>query len=267
MQNLIYSITIVGLLSSCLEVMDLKHEDNEPVLIVDGVITDQPGPYQVRLSTTISFNADEPDLDVENATVSISDDQGNDDLLIHVGDGIYETSTIQGEVGRTYELTIEHEGRIYTSQSTMLPVSEIAETASYFRRATTFYDEGYYVAMAALVSDPDRINYYRWKIYKNDSLYSGTEDIIVAEDEYIDDSFEFEFSYPFELDDEVKIEMSSLNKDAYDYYNGLIEVLSSDGGLFSPPPVNAPTNISNGALGLFQANAVSTATVTIREEE
>lgn len=266
MKNLIYSIAIISLLSSCLEVMDIKHEDNEPVLIVDGVITDQPGPYQVKLSTTITFNASEPEIEVENAVVTITDDQGQEDELTHIGNGVYETTSIQGAVGRTYELTIDHAGQTFTSSSTMLPVSEIAETAFNFRKETTFYEEGYYVAMAALVSDPEKINYYRWKVYKNDSLFNGNEDIIVAEDEYADDSFEFEFGYPFELEDEVKIEMSSLNKDAYDYYTGLIEVLASDGGLFSPPPVNAPSNISNGALGLFQANAVSTAIVTIKEE-
>ena len=94
-------------------------------------------------------------------------------------------------------------------------------------------------------------------MYENDSLYNGVGDFIVSDDKYIKGEFEFKFGYPFELNDTVKIEMFSLNEDGLDYYTGFIEVLQSDGGLFSPPPVNAPSNISNGALGLFQANAVS----------
>ncbi|MEO9802958.1 MAG: DUF4249 domain-containing protein [Reichenbachiella sp.] len=265
MQNIIYTFLIVCLLSSCLEVIDLKHDDNAPVLIVDGLITDQPGPHFVKLSTTISFNSSERSFAVEDATVTLSNDLGEEEQLLHIGSGTYQITTIQGVVGRTYDLNIDYDGQTYTSQSTMLPVSEIAEMASTFRNATSLSDAGYYVSMAALVSVPDKINYYRWKVYKSDSLFSGKEDIIVAEDEYADGSFEFEFEYPFELNDEVKVEMSSLNKDAYEYYNGLAEVLSSDGGLFSPPPVNAPSNISNGALGLFQANAVSSDVITITE--
>lgn len=265
MKNTIYILLAVFFLSSCLEVIDLKHDDNAPVLIVDGVITNQPGPHFVKLSTTISFNSSKRALEVEDATVTLSNDLGEEEQLLHIGSGTYQITTMQGEVGRTYDLNVDYDGQTYTSQSTMLPVSEIAEMASNFRQATSLSDAGYYVSMAALVSVPDQINYYRWKVYKSDSLFSGKEDIIVAEDEYAEGSFEFEFEYPFELNDDVKVEMLSLNKDAFDYYNGLTEVLSSDGGLFSPPPVNAPSNISNGALGLFQANAVSTDMIAITE--
>lgn len=265
MKSILYAGLIAILLSSCQEVINLKHEDNPPVLIVDGLITDQPGPYFVNLSTTISFNSSEKSLLVEDARVTLSSDQSEEEQLLHVGAGRYQVSTIQGAVGRTYTLTIVYDGQTYNSVATMLPISTIDGLQSNFRQATTFSDAGYYVAMAAQVSDPDKTNYYRWKVYENDSLYNGKEDIIVAEDEYAEGSFEFEFSYPFELEDEIRIEMSSIDQAAYDYYSGLIEVLSSDGGLFSPPPVNAPSNISHGALGLFQASSVSIANIVIEE--
>lgn len=265
MKTILYTFAIAWLMSSCVEVINLKHDNTDPILIVDAQITDQPGPYDVKLSTTISFNSNDRSLLVNDALVTISDNAGNEEDLTFTENGIYQTNSFQGVVGRTYSLTIQYNGQTYTAQSTMLPVSEIDTLFSSFQQATNFLDAGYYVSLAAAVSVPNNINYYRWKLYENDSLYNGREDIFVADDEYAEGEFEFRFDYPFEINDQVRIEMYSLNKDALDYYNGFVEVLQSDGGFFSPPPVNAPSNISNGALGLFQANAVSIREITIAD--
>ena len=134
---------------------------------------------------------------------------------------------------------------------------------STYEKATSLVEEGYYLSIGANSPDPNIVNYFRWKVYEGDSLYNGVNDIIVARDDYFEGEFQFQFPYPFELGDGVKVEMYSLNKDAYDYYQGFVTVLQSDGGLFSPPPVNAPSNISERALGLFQACSVVSSEVII----
>ena len=77
MKNIIISIVIVYTMTSCLEVLDLNHDDSEPILIVEGQITDQSGPHFVKLSTTITFNSSERSTSVDDAIVTISDDLGN----------------------------------------------------------------------------------------------------------------------------------------------------------------------------------------------
>lgn len=265
MKKYIYYIISTFIISSCEEVVNLKHDDSDPILIVDGRITDQPGPYSVKLSTTLSFNSSERSQIVKDALVSISDDLGNNEEMNYTENGIYQTSSMQGEVGRTYFLNIDYAGKTYTSQSSLLPTSNVDNLSYTFKQATSFLDEGYFISMAISVPDIENTNYYRWKVYENDSLYNGKEDIIVADDDYTDGEFEFQFGYPFELNDNVRVEMYSLNKDALNYYNGFAEILMSDGGFFSPPPVNAPSNISNGALGLFQASSVVSVELTIKE--
>jgi hypothetical protein len=265
MKNFIISILIIFSTSSCLEVLDLQHEDSEPLLIVEGKITNQPGPHFVTLSTTLSFNSIERAGMVDDAIVTISDDDGNEEQLTYLQDGLYESSSIQGIVGRTYFLTVYYEGITYSSQTTMLPISSIDTLFSKFQPSTSLYDEGYYVSLAAKLSRPDVTNFYRWMVYENDSLYNGINDILVSDDAFVEEGFEFRFDYPFELDDTVKIEMYSLNQDGLNYYEGFIDVLQSDGGLFSPPPVNAPSNISNGALGLFHATAVTSREIIIKK--
>lgn len=98
-------------------------------LVVEGYVTNDPGPYEVRVSTT---------YDVDSTVVKrtgppikrlvLSDDAGNFEEL--KGDtGIYRTSEtgIQGTIGRAYKLTIElADGRIYESiPDTMKPTGVV----------------------------------------------------------------------------------------------------------------------------------------------
>jgi hypothetical protein len=55
--------------------------------------------------------------------------------------------------------------------------------------------------------------------------------------------------------DSVSVFLQSIDKASYDYFNTLLEI-SSDGQ--STTPANPNTNISNGALGYFNAYAVRT---------
>jgi hypothetical protein len=44
----------------------------------------------------------------------------------------------------------------------------------------------------------------------------------------------------------------------------LQSLLNNDGGLFSQPPSNSRSNISNGALGFFQTSALHTSEIEIK---
>lgn len=263
MKKIILFLGIACGLVSCLEVLELNHDNSDPVLVVEGLITDKPGPYTVRLSTTVSFNLSQRSNPVEDAIVTISDDLGNQEILNYVENGRYETTSMQGMIGRTYYLDVAYGGVNYKSQSTLLPVSAIDTLYSTFEKATRFIEGGYYLSIGAKSANPNLVNYFRWKVYEADSLYNGVNDIMVARDDYFEGEFVFQFGYPFEIGDTVKVEMYSLNKDAYDYYQGFVTILQSDGGLFSPPPVNAPSNISERALGIFQACSVVSEEVII----
>ncbi len=63
---------------------------------------------------------------------------------------------------------------------------------------------------------------------------------------------------PFEyfLGDTARVSIYSLTRQSYLFYFDLVNVLQNDGGMFSPPAANPRTNLSNGALGLFQVSAI-----------
>src|SRR4030042_6721650 len=85
---------------SCTEKYDLDIKDNTPRLVVEGLITDQPGPYYVRLtksSSEFTFTLYSDSLyyqdskgDTVNAFVLITDNtSGFTDTLIHSPDGFW----------------------------------------------------------------------------------------------------------------------------------------------------------------------------------
>jgi hypothetical protein len=135
-----HSASAMVLLSSCITPLDISTSFHEQ-LVVEGMITDQPGPYVVKLSKTIpvqsqggasaslqsQLGAGAP-AGVSGAMVVIKDDQGNSETLVEKSSGYYYTSTLHGVVGRTYTLSITtSEGSVYNSASEKLsPVGDFA---------------------------------------------------------------------------------------------------------------------------------------------
>src|SRR5258708_19249966 len=101
------------------------------------MITDQPGPYLVKLFRSLPLDDQLNKTDwVKGAQVSIVDDQGADEALIEVNPGNYQTVSIQGVVGRTYHIHIStEEGAMYESiPEKLLAVGDINNLHSQFEQ-------------------------------------------------------------------------------------------------------------------------------------
>jgi len=102
-------ITILSvLLNSCVEKYwpDLG-DKYEKLLVVDGMITNRPGPYTIRLSYSSQLMYGTSTA-VQGCAVIISDNTGYSETLNEIEPGRYITSNpaFQGVVGRQYKLTI-----------------------------------------------------------------------------------------------------------------------------------------------------------------
>lgn len=92
--------------------------DNSQFLVVDGKISNFPGPYTVKLSYSSSI-LDTLFIPNTAATITILDNQGNQEVLTMVSPGVYKTSPsgIQGIIGHDYKIEIELDnGLIYESE-------------------------------------------------------------------------------------------------------------------------------------------------------
>jgi Domain of unknown function (DUF4249) len=134
--KLVSFIILLTFSDACVEQFDTPIDSGEPRLVVDGLITDGPGPYTVNLSMSsrIDQNLNKSE-DVTDAEVKIVDDVGNIETLVETSDGTYKTTTLQGVVGRTYQLfiTTADDKQYQSTTQTLEPAGEITNLYAVFR--------------------------------------------------------------------------------------------------------------------------------------
>jgi hypothetical protein len=103
-------IFCVFILASCKELYnDTSISSNEDILVVEGSISNDSGPFTVKLTKSLPFNTDTNVVkNVTNAKVSIEDDAGIFYPLQEKKHGIYVTQKGQviGTIGKSYRLNI-----------------------------------------------------------------------------------------------------------------------------------------------------------------
>lgn len=107
---IIYWVLILSVIGvSCTEKFHLEIDSSPSILVVDGKITNESGPYEVKLFRTVDLiKADTLHPEV-GAIISLNDDLGNIELFEEVRPGIYQTTNtqIKGTIGQEYWITIE----------------------------------------------------------------------------------------------------------------------------------------------------------------
>ncbi|MEZ0486346.1 DUF4249 domain-containing protein [Fibrella aquatica] len=162
-------LLIYGLLASCVTPYQPELKSlGASLLIVDGYMTDQPGPYQVTLSYTSDYSALALNFIVEKATVFVTDDQGKRQDFSEIGKGVYRTpATFQGQQGRTYKLSIIlPDGKRYESKPEKInPVPTIDRIYDEYTETpiagTSTVNKGFNIYLDT--KDPASTgDYYRW---------------------------------------------------------------------------------------------------------
>jgi len=122
------------LLCSCTELYTPKISRNFSALVVDGQITNENKPIEIKIYHTISMDTvSTKDITVpeRNATIEIYNDLGDSDSFYEIAPGTYHNTSLDfiGEIGRTYWIKIKtEEGVEYESEpETMTPPVEITK--------------------------------------------------------------------------------------------------------------------------------------------
>lgn len=106
---IILVLTFLGLIS-CREEFLPELDQYENKMVVDGTISNAPGPYTIKLSLSSSLeNLTYEEVPLSGYLVEIMDDAGNSEVLNEIEEGEYVTSEsgIQGVIGRSYKLLIQ----------------------------------------------------------------------------------------------------------------------------------------------------------------
>lgn len=264
----------------CTEKFELNIENNTNSVVIEGVVTNDNDSYynyiritkgNIDLVTKVGeVGFDDGAEIITNALVIISDNVGNVDtffcdLKYPTGSryGYYVNDSFKGVSGRTYNLNVKIGNETYTAEAFMPPVVDIdsIETVDDYLPVIYFNDpineKNYYLFNLHTVTGPWCISVIDDKFLSPDISTNGFT---------VDDGENPRWwvsNYQWISDDikmYMKVSMSSLTKESYDYYRSIITQFNNDGGVYSPSPASPKGNISNGAIGYFRASSISVIT-------
>jgi hypothetical protein len=261
------SIMTFFVFSGCQKVINVDLNDAAPVIVIEGLINDRRGPYTVTISKSGSY-FNQPVLEkVSGAQAIITDNTGLADTLKETTAGLYVTTKIRGIPGRTYTLNVLSDNIEYTGTTTMFSHVNI-DSLTLVKSDVQHFDFGgnnkndLNLEIHCFFRDPVEKNYYRVKVFKNDSI--NTQNYRLYDDQYTNgEETEFRVANAT-AGDTFRIELSSLDKSTYGYYRTLEDLLNTN-PFFGSTPANPNTNLNNGALGYFGACAVSSKTIIITD--
>jgi hypothetical protein len=121
-------LVIVLSMFTCIDPYTPRLNGYKSVLVVEGLITDENIPGEVKISRSVVSRDSTPEV-VDDAYVTITDEDNNVTILDNYSGGLYKTDTniFTGEIGKVYTLHITmSDGSEYISDpSQMLPVPDI----------------------------------------------------------------------------------------------------------------------------------------------
>jgi hypothetical protein len=252
----IFYILLIGILFSCEKVIDLDLNDDDPKIIIEGIINKDSTENFVRITKSINFDEKNNFPSVDNASVKIYDSEGNSQNLAYVSKGFYKTTDFLGVEGRTYFLEVVIEGKKYQSSSTM-PTQVMIDTITLqefaFGPTPTFYP------IANRFDPPGIRNYYNFNLYKNNKRVNG---IYIQDDQFSDgvEILQPIFGGDYLKNDTMRLEMFCIDVNVHKYFYTLG---INGGGTEGATPANPESNITGGCLGYFSAQTKQIKTLVI----
>lgn len=165
------TMALMTVTTGCEKEIDFEYKEIDPILVIEGALTQNGA--EVSLTFTTPMNEPFERTRLTDATVSVSDlTVGNDSRLFPDETGVYR-SDLRGETGHEYLLTVDREGKRYTSVSVMGGCVDI--TGMEFSWIKMPYDD-----VAALQvsfrDNPEETGECYWlRVYRNGEAYKWAE--------------------------------------------------------------------------------------------
>ena len=301
MKHTFYIALTLLIFTSCTKEVEIDIPGYAEELVIDGVIETNAPPF-VMISKTKDIYAP-TDIDaflngfVSGATVTVSDGTNtvvldewcSDNLPPGAGPiaaqmfGISESElanyhicayltldpSMSGQVGKTYQLTVELDGNTYQASTAI--VQPIYFDSVWWKPEPSTPNHGF--SWVYLTDPPTKGDAYKWEVKRinigmdgepidqnfkvpfspvfNDQFFNG-----LAFEFAYENPFAFETETPEEylglypLGDTVVIKFSKMDARVYEYLEKKYLQIQTAGNPFSTP-TNIPNNISGGALGVW----------------
>lgn len=292
MKNIFYLVLFSIVLVSCTKEVKIDIPGYKENLVIDGNIeTGQPA--IVLLSTTNNIYSP-TNLDaylegfISGATVIVSDGTITDTLteictddlpagteeiaaaffgipieqLIELHLCAYISTSIVGEVGKTYSLKVIHEGKTHTSSTKIYQPKAL--DSLYWKPQGSSSEFGF--SWAKLSDDVATNDAFRWETkyisdlnfnkpfnpFFNDKFFNGLTFEFAYDNpmSYDDQTYPEDFRGYYRVGDTVVIKFSKIGTKEYNFFEKKYNQIYSGGNPFATP-TNIPTNIVGGAFGVW----------------
>jgi hypothetical protein len=182
---------------------------------------------------------------------------------------VYSSTQLVAQAEKNYELIISHQGKTYNAK-TYLPAPTTLQSL-YWKLEPETIEYGY--SWAKLQDPPGQYDAYKWEIrrinqkdgkdldqtfrrgygaYRDDKYFDGlTFDFYYENSLKRKDSTHLEaYKRYFRLGDSVVVKFSKMDKKTYDFFDKKSAQMESGNNPYATP-INIPTNITGGALGIW----------------
>jgi hypothetical protein len=245
---------VMALGTACKKVIQVDLNESSSRVVIEGEITNIPGPYQIKITRSIPYSEDNIFPPVTGATVTVKDSvngitYGFDEL----SPGIYSTNQFAGIPKHMYKLNVNADNQQYTAISTMPGTVHLDSVT--FASNTSFNGKRELNAVANFQDPPELGNYFQFIEFVNGRQIPN---IFVFEDRlsngrYIEQALYNDSAY-IQKGDTLQLNMYCIDKSIYDYFFSLAQIVGNNGGFQSASPANPNTNLTGGALGYFSAH-------------
>ena len=283
MKKLIQIIVKIGLglvavlvLKSCTEPINISLNSTNVRCVIYGEITTETKAHKVTITKSADYYSNKPAETISGAMVTITDGVSTIPLVESITEpGNYFTnSNVYGELGKIYTLNVSNVDLLgdgvmssYTASSEMKPVGRIDSIETVFNSRWKVWE------VKAWAKDPvETEDYYLCKAYINGVLY--TDSLInysVADDKFFNGNntnglsvVSFIEKDTIRVGTNITLDICGISKDYFKFISEVQTLLYGQSPMFSGPPANIRTNLSNDAIGYFTAYSVSSCSSRVR---
>ena len=264
---LLFILALVSFVS-CQKVIELDLKDAETFVVIEGEVNAGDSVHTVLLSKSKNFSTDNIFETISGATIELSDNIGNVEVLNEVSQGRYETVNFKAFEGRTYNLKVTYDGKTYTSSST-IPNKVELDSVSFIPDG--FSSDGGLIAIPKRFDPVDEKNFYRFDVsvrrIKDENNLGWVRDsaIMIQNDDFANG---VETNQPifgdlgaYYVGDSCRFSMTCIDENIYKYFYSL--TLNGPGG--AATPANPVSNIEGQyVLGYFSAQTKQTLTFVVK---
>ncbi len=292
------------LLSACVSEFIPQIDEEEELLVVEGIITDQPGINTIKLSKSLPLGKKSDARPLGGCTVKISDDLGNTHWLRETEAGTYitDSATFRGETGRYYTLQIKtgngSNTRNYESYPAEIkPVPPIDSV--YYEKTVIKEDNEEYFGIDGCqiyldTRDPENsCKFFRWDFSETWMLrlnFSVPNQICWVSDGSVSLDIKSTAAYSESIIERhpvtyisnttdrlttkysILVNQYSLNEEEYTYWERLQNLTVQAGGLYDIIPSSIPSNLrcienpDEKVLGYFSVSGKTSKRIFIKDD-